>query len=144
MSKRWTQADIDQLREKNIRVVNTPVKNIPINIPKPKPKALIWLEWNLQYWANERAVELKREYRFDRDRKWRFDFAFESLKIAVEYEGIFTTGKSRHTTVMGYHGDTEKYNRAAVLGWRVIRVTAKNARGVIGQLDEIVNKACHE
>ena len=30
---------------------------------------------------------------------------------------------SRHTTVGGYAKDCEKYNAAALLGWRVLRYT---------------------
>jgi hypothetical protein len=66
---------------------------------------------------------LVREYRFHPIRKWRFDWCFPSGKIALEYEGIFSR-KSRHTTKAGYSGDCEKYNHAALLGWRVFRFTA--------------------
>jgi len=52
--------------------------------------------------------------------------AIPALKVAVEYEGIY--GKSRHTTMSGYTGDCEKYNEAQILGWRVLRFTAKNIR----------------
>ena len=63
------------------------------------------------------------EYRFHATRKWAFDFAVPALKVAFEYEGIFSK-KSRHTTVSGYTGDIEKYNAAAIDGWTVIRATA--------------------
>ena len=66
-----------------------------------------------------------REYRFHPDRKWRFDFAFPELKLAIEYEGLpLQVEKSRHTTVTGFAGDCEKYSEAAILGWRIIRVNA--------------------
>lgn len=61
-----------------------------------------------------------REHRFHPTRKWRFDFAFPDQKLAVEVEGgIFTGG--RHTRGAGYRKDMEKYNAAAILGWRVLR-----------------------
>jgi hypothetical protein len=53
-------------------------------------------------------------------RKWRFDFAWPSHKIAVEIEGG-TWGKSRHTTGAGFMADCEKYNAATVHGWLVLR-----------------------
>lgn len=62
------------------------------------------------------------EHRFDASRKWRFDFAGVSVRIAIEVEGgAFTSG--RHTRGRGFIADMEKYNRATVLGWRVLRYT---------------------
>jgi hypothetical protein len=69
------------------------------------------------------------EHIFHPTRKWRFDLALPILKIAVEYEGI-SSSKSRHTTIKGYTGDTEKYNEAALMGWIVIRKTVLNLSGV--------------
>lgn len=67
-------------------------------------------------------VEILPEYRFDSSRRWRFDYAIPSAMIAVEVEGgVWSNG--RHTRGKGYLGDMEKYNRANVLGWRLIRVT---------------------
>ena len=64
------------------------------------------------------------EYKFHPVRKWRFDFAWLSVKIAVEIEGgNFSSGKSRHTTGKGYENDCEKYNAAGCLGWIVFRLT---------------------
>ena len=53
------------------------------NIPAPKPKAIVWLEWNLQYWCNEQCLTLDREYRFCPDRKYRSDFAIVAHKILM-------------------------------------------------------------
>lgn len=62
------------------------------------------------------------EYRFDTRRQWRFDWAWPDQKIALEIEGgAFTQG--RHTRGAGFLKDMEKYNAAAVAGWRVLRVT---------------------
>jgi very-short-patch-repair endonuclease len=74
----------------------------------------------------ESGLDVQTEYKFHPTRKWRFDVAIPALKVAVEYEGIY--GKSRHTTMSGYTGDCEKYNEAQILGWRVLRFTAKNIR----------------
>jgi hypothetical protein len=60
------------------------------------------------------------EYRFFPERKWRFDFAWPWAKVALEVEGGVWTG-GRHTRGSGFVRDIEKYNRAAVLGWRVVR-----------------------
>jgi len=62
----------------------------------------------------------EREFLFHPTRKWRFDYAIPELKIAVEKEGGVWTG-GRHTTPQGFLGDIEKYNQAALLGWRLFR-----------------------
>jgi hypothetical protein len=66
------------------------------------------------------GVEIVREHKFHPTRKWRFDAAIPSRKIAVELEGgIWTNG--RHTRGAGVIGDMNKYNEAARLGWFVFR-----------------------
>ena len=62
------------------------------------------------------------EYKFCPERRWRFDYAWPSLKIALEVEGGIWTG-GRHTRGKGFLGDLEKYSEAAVRGWCVLRVT---------------------
>ena len=77
------------------------------------------------------------EHRFHPTRKWRFDFAWPDIKLAVEWEGIFSR-RSRHTSLIGYAGDCEKYNSAVSLGWRIIRVTAKTkGNDLIGWLKQL-------
>lgn len=95
-------------------------------------------------------------------RNWRFDFAWPSLKLALEIEGavfgraykvqgpngpMTIRAGGRHSTGAGLQADAFKYNRAAILGWLVIRATttmvrdghaitelvdAFKARGVVG------------
>jgi len=70
--------------------------------------------------AAKRNMVCYPEYRFDETRKWRFDTAIPSVKLAVEYEGgLFTQG--RHIRPAGYISDMEKYNAAAAAGWCVLR-----------------------
>lgn len=67
-------------------------------------------------------VEVVKEHTFHPRRKWRFDYAIPEHKIALEVEGgIYTNG--RHIRPKGFLGDMEKYNAAAILGWRVLRCT---------------------
>lgn len=78
-----------------------------------------------------------REHRFDPERKWRFDLAWPDRMLAVEVEGGVHEGagrgrgrcgsggsvRGRHLRAEGFRGDMEKYNRAVVLGWRLLRTT---------------------
>lgn len=63
-----------------------------------------------------------REFRFDPTRRWRFDFAWPDLRVALEVEGA-TWSNGRHTRGAGFEADCEKYSAAAVYGWAVIRAT---------------------
>lgn len=68
------------------------------------------------------GVECVKEYRFHKTRKWRFDYALPSFKIALEVEGgVWSQG--RHTRPKGFLGDIDKYNMATLMGWRVFRCT---------------------
>ena len=65
-----------------------------------------------------------REYRFAPPRRWRFDFSWPERFLAVEVEGgSFIAG--RHSRGAGFEAYAEKYNEAALIGWRVLRVTPR-------------------
>lgn len=79
----------------------------------------------LAYFKQHGLPPCEPEYRFCKERKWRADFAFVNEKILLEIEGgVFTRG--RHLRPTGFLADCEKYNKAAVLGWRVLRVQPKD------------------
>jgi len=53
-------------------------------------------------------------------RRWRFDYAFPEVKVAIELEGgVWSNGA--HTRGKHYISDMEKYNSAVELGWVVLR-----------------------
>jgi len=63
-------------------------------------------------------------------RRWRFDWAMPSVKVAVEIDGGKRIAKylphKRRCVVVGRHnleGDMEKMNAAAMLGWTVLHFT---------------------
>lgn len=71
---------------------------------------------------SELGLECVKELQFHPERRWRFDYAIPSCKVALEVEGgVYTHG--RHTRPVGFLRDMEKYNTAAVLGWTVVRTT---------------------
>ena len=84
-------------------------------------------------------IDFVAEHKFHEERKWRFDIAIPSLKIAIEYEGIMSR-KSRHTTVTGYTKDCEKYNAATIAGWRVLRYNAINYKSLGDDLMMLLKK----
>lgn len=94
-------------------------------------KAKSEIEMVLKHGGYDYVKELK----FHPSRKWRFDFAIESLRIAIEYEGIMSE-KSRHTTISGMSADCDKYNAAQLLGWKVLRFTAINYKNLASILME--------
>jgi len=81
------------------------------------------LEQSFLFYIN--ALQLPtpiREWRFHPVRRWRFDFAWPDRLVAVECEGgVWSQG--RHVRGRGFENDCWKYNSAAVLGWKVLRVT---------------------
>ena len=61
-----------------------------------------------------------REWQFDAERKFRFDFAWPYIHVAVEIEGgIWIRG--RHTRGGSFERDCRKYNLAASQKWFVFR-----------------------
>lgn len=78
------------------------------------------------------------EHKFHPVRKWRFDYAWPEQKIALEVEGGIYSG-GRHTSAAGFLRDMEKYNAAACMGWRVLRITPKSLLTIL--TSEMVKEA---
>lgn len=75
-------------------------------------------------WRVYGIPEPELEHRFHPVRRWRFDYAWPDLRIALELEGgVWTRG--RHTRGSGFVADLEKYNEAALGGWLLLRVTPR-------------------
>lgn len=68
------------------------------------------------------APEPSQEYRFAPPRRWRFDFAWRHVKVAVECQGGTWT-RGRHSRGGGMSRDYEKHNAATAAGWRVFYCT---------------------
>lgn len=60
------------------------------------------------------------EFKFHETRKWRVDYAWPEIKLAVEIEGgVFMAG--RHSRGAGFRNDLEKYNTLTIMGWSLLR-----------------------
>lgn len=81
------------------------------------------------------------EHRFAPPRRWRFDWAWPDIRLALEVEGGVWTG-GRHTRGAGFVKDMEKYNAATIAGWRVVRCTPGDVRSckVVGLLWSAVRR----
>lgn len=141
----WTAKHIRGLKyQGKIRSFNIP-ENKPVKtvtgeaVPRrSKSKALIWLEWNLQFWANEHALTLEKDYVFSESRKYAFDFCFPSIKLAVEYEGGIFMARGGHNSPTGLQRDIDKYELAQKEGWKLIRLTCLNYTTVLQTLNEMI------
>lgn len=71
------------------------------------------------------------ELLFHPKRKWRFDYAWEEQKLALEIHGGIHSG-GRHTRGRGFVEDRAKMNEAILLGWTVLEVTPEHIKS--GQL----------
>jgi len=89
-----------------------------------------------------RAAKLpasEREYRFHPLRKFRVDFAWPELKIAIEIDGAtFTQG--RHIRGMGYRNDCIKANLLSCSGWSLLKGDAHMVRSgdLLKSLEELI------
>ena len=116
---------VEQLTEKGKRLPNQPCDQV------------LWMGSRLAWWSLHTGIEIKKEYRFHPTRRWRFDFCLPDKRIGIEYEGL-NSEKSGHTTLEGYTKDTEKYNEAQALGWKVIRFTCRNYKSVIREVEKVI------
>jgi very-short-patch-repair endonuclease len=117
-----------------------PEKRKAVQLPGQMCQQAQWMWGQLVAWSLSTSIPVTKEHRFHPERKWRFDFAVPDKMIAIEYEGL-NSEKSGHTTLSGYTKDTDKYNAAQSLGWRVIRFTVKNYRTVLTELQKQINNA---
>lgn len=87
------------------------------------------------------------EYKFHLERRWRFDAALwvETTRVekwALEVEGLGGSkgSEGRHRSIGGFLKDMEKYNEAALAGFRILRVTWKQVED--GTCLSLLRRAC--
>ena len=126
---RFTEKDLKALQAKGLGMIGDLVlkkHSSPPHLPKvlkPEAKGVLFMQNVLE----ASGLAFSKEHKGIPGRLYRFDFAIHSLMVAIEYEGLNST-KSRHTTLSGYTWDCDKYNLAALHGWKVLRYTAMNYR----------------
>jgi very-short-patch-repair endonuclease len=93
--------------------------------------AKTYIHYTLFTYCQRMGFKLEQEYRFHDSRKWRADWAIPAKMLIIEFEGgLYARGKGGHTSITGIERDIEKYNEATVIGWSVIRLTAKNYKSL--------------
>jgi len=84
------------------------------------PKALSPGEETFAMHCKAHGLIPEREVKFCPLRNWRVDFLFRAESIIVEIEGgIWSNGA--HTRGKHFESDAAKYNRATLMGYRVLR-----------------------
>lgn len=111
----------------------TPLKVQPREAKPAKPTTRVPSELEQRFMDNSgRLPPFEREYKFC-DRKWRFDFAWPSIKLAVEIQGgNFKNGGHNRGASQGR--DFEKINEAQLAGWRVLQFGTKQ----MDSIDEVI------
>lgn len=85
----------------------------------------------------------EREYRFHPVRRWRFDFAWPAIKLAVEIQGGGMGGRmGGHQTAKGMQNDCDKNNAAILLGWRVLTFRAGDKRNALDWARTVLEVMC--
>ncbi len=133
-SNKFSNADLLRLQQKGLNVIDPIMQQKTekaFGLPRTKPKTIKRSspgKDHIEFVLIALKMPFVKEYKFSSTRKFRFDFAIidMTIKIAIEYEGIYAAGKSRHTTTTGYSTDLQKYNLATVEGWKILRYSANN------------------
>jgi very-short-patch-repair endonuclease len=91
--------------------------------------------------AGTRWPPPEREHKFHPERRWRFDFAWPQIGLAIEIQGGTFVG-GRHSRGPAQHSEYDKHNAAVALGWRVLTFDAKHlSKANINDALELVEEA---
>ena len=101
-------------------------------------------KWELHLLRDIRALRLPdavREHQFHALRKWRFDFAWPSLRVACEVDGGIWMDGGAHSLPSNIERDIEKGNAAVMDGWQVLRFTPQMVQSgaAVRLLEKLLN-----
>lgn len=115
------QSETTQISIIMAKSISTTKNNTALKIKKPEQDT-----FTLALKSQTGIIAIK-EFKFHDTRNWRFDYCIpyhdgKPVKVAIEVEGgAWTNG--RHTRGSGFIKDMDKYNNAALLGYKLLRVT---------------------
>lgn len=135
----WKMEDIERLAKQGkitgYKVING--KEVKAKKKKkPRSPGKLFIKEQLE----AAGVDYVTEWRFDKVRRFRFDWAIVALKVAIEYEGLGYS-KTHHTSSDGYTSNAEKYNLAQLQGWKVYRYTYQNYKQFENDLKTIFSES---
>lgn len=84
-----------------------------------------------EFYFQIKAIDLplpEREGKIIEGRKFRFDFIWNSQRLAVEINGSTWRPSTGHTSGSGIARDYEKHNLAVLAGWRTLFFTSDAVR----------------
>lgn len=146
MSSHWT---IEDLKKSKVACINphlvgniNSVKRSKIKKARNDCPQVVKMHWDLKYWCEANGLILEKEFRFDKKRLFRFDFAIPEKMIGIEYHGLGFK-KLGHTTTKGFNSDAEKFNMANTQGWTMLVYTFATYQNVLHDLEKIINAAAH-
>ena len=83
------------------------------------------------------------EFKFLKDRRFKFDWAHTELLIAVEcHGGAWISGGGRHNRATGFLSDMERENLAVLAGWALLKISPEMIQK--GTAHQLVEKALVE
>ena len=92
----------------------------------------------MRVYAQDAMHGYQTEYLFHPTRKWRFDYAWPTERVAVEIDGgQWVANGGRHNR----DSDREKLNQAAAQGWRVLRFSTQQVDRDPGGCVELLRRA---
>lgn len=107
----------------------------------------------LGYHLRELKLDYRREFRFNEQRRWAFDFCVPEHMLALEIEGgihgystmqkgqLIRREQGGHTTGAGYQDDLYKYNDATIRGWTLLRFSVSDV--MTGLAKDTVRRYLH-
>jgi hypothetical protein len=96
------------------------------------------LYYALIEFCQRNKLTLIKEFRFNLSRRWKADYFIIELNCLIEFEGL--GGKTKqgiggHQTKLGYTSNCEKYNKASLMGFKLLRYTAINTNQCVNDLE---------
>ena len=112
------------------------MRSKPGETPKQIYKSLLrgattrkWEDLFLFQLRTEGLPRPREQFKFHDTRRWSSDFAWPDKKIIVEIEGgIWRRGGGAHSHPTNILRDIEKYNNAALLGYRLFRFSDRELK----------------
>lgn len=118
MSLRWTEEQLEDFkRRRHPLAINEPI----VTVSQPKTSKLE-RRFSQQLSDNPDITPHQRNYFFMPDRDFELDYAWPSVKVAVEVQGMAHRIKGK------FKRDIEKRALALMAGWKVIEVDSSAIR----------------